>query len=266
MRNRRLQHRFTSVSYARNRWPHSRAMLPSQTSAEIRQLSIYECCLMAGLSAPALTRHHTGISHNAIKKVAKVQSRLMRLNAYHNQAHICQVIIAAGLLADEASISQVERDILIVAALIHDFGHRGAKRNKTPFWQEVFSCDKALPLLISGGMDSRLVGLFYEMVLATSPLADADTAKAQGKGQNKQQGDDIISLLADADLYASLFGAKRDVDKLTGQLKFEERLTMPMADLRDGFLASCKVKGLSSLAGQALHDRLGTNMTYFRSR
>ena len=107
-------------------------------------------------------------------------------------------------------------------------------------------------------------------MLATSPQADADTAKAHGKGhgkgQSKQQGDDIISLLADADLFASLFGAKRDVDKLTGQLKFEERLTMPMADLRDGFLASCKVKGLSSLAGQALHDRLGTNMTYFRSR
>ncbi len=266
MRNTRLHHRFTSVFYARNRWPHSRAMLPSQTSAEMRQLSLYECCLMAGLSAPSLTRHNTGISHNAIKKVAKAQSRLMRLNAYHNQAHICQVIIAAGLLADEASISQVERDILIVAALIHDFGHRGAKRNKTPFWQEIFSCDKALPLLIRGGMDSRLVGLFYEMVLATSPQADADTAKGQGQGQNKQQGDDIISLLADADLFASLFGAKRDVDKLTGQLKFEERLTMPMADLRDGFLASCKAKGLSSLAGQALHDRLGTNMTYFRSR
>lgn len=262
MRNRRLQHRFTSVSYARNRWPHSRAMLPSQTSAEMRQLSLYECCLMAGLSAPSFTRHHTGISHNAIKKVAKAQSRLMRLNAYHNQAHICQVIIAAGLLADEASISQVERDILIVAALMHDFGHQGAKRNKTPFWQEVYSCDKALPLLIRGGMDSRLVGLFYEMVLATSPQADADTVQIQGK----QQGDDIISLLADADLFASLFGTKRDVDKLTAQLKFEERLTMPMADLRDGFLAACKAKGLSSLAGQALHDRLGTNMTYFRSR
>lgn len=258
MRNTRLHHRFTSVFYARNRWPHSRAMLPSQTSAEMKQLSLYECCLMAGLSAPSCTRHNTGISHNAIKKVAKAQSRLMRLNAYHNQAHICQVIIAAGLLADEASISQVERDILIVAALIHDFGHRGAKRNKMPFWQEIFSCDKALPLLIRGGMDSRLVGLFYEMVLATSPQADADTVKGKG--------DDIISLLADADLFASLFGAKRDVDKLTGQLKFEERLTMPMAELRDRFLASCKAKGLSSLAGQALHDRLGTNMTYFRSR
>ena len=258
MRNRRLLHRFPLLFYARNRWPHSRAMLPSQTSAEMKQLSLYECCLMAGLSAPSFTRHNTGISHNAIKQVAKAQSRLMRLNAYHNQAHICQVIIAAGLLADEASISQVERDILIVAALIHDFGHRGAKRNKTPFWQEIFSCDKALPLLIRGGMDSRLVGLFYEMVLATSPQADADTAKGQG--------DDIISLLADADLFASLFGAKRDVDKLTGQLKFEERLTMPMAELRDRFLASCKAKGLSSLAGQALHDRLETNMTYFRSR
>lgn len=237
-------------------------MLPSQTSAEMRQLSLYECCLMAGLSAPSFTRHNTGISHTAIKKVAKAQSRLMRLNAYHNQAHICQVIIAAGLLADEASISQVERDILIVAALIHDFGHLGAKRNKTPFWQEVFSCDKALPLLIRGGMDSRLVGLFYEMVLATSPQADADTVQVQGK----KQGDEIISLLADADLFASLFGAKRDVDMLTAQLKFEERLTMPMAELRDGFLAACKAKGLSSLAGQTLHNRLGTNMTYFRSR
>lgn len=256
MRNRRLTYRFASYRYAHRRWPHGRALMPSQLSPEIGQLSLYDCCLMAGLSAPRVTRHHTGISHQAIKRVAKAQSRLMRTNAYHNHAHIRQVILAAGLLAEEAALSQTERDIVIVAALIHDFGHMGAKRHKTPLWQETLSCDKALPHLIRGGMDSRLAGLFYEMILATSPKAEAY--------RNNGPSDDILSVLLDADLFASLFLSKRVVDRLTAQLKYEDRLTISVAELRDNFLAICQAKGLSSLAGQALHERLSPQMTYFQ--
>lgn len=257
MRSRRLKYRFANRGYAALRWPSGLSMMPSQLSPEMAQLSLYECCLMAGLSGPVKARQKTGISHSGIKSLAKKQVKLMRLNAYHNSAHIGQVILACGLLADAAQISQIERDILIVAALIHDYRHLGAKRNKTALWQEALSCDEALPRLIRGGCDSRLITLFYEMVLATSPLADEEA--------HSIKGNDILSLLLDADLFASLFLPKASVDRLTANLKFEERLSVPHAQLRDGFLAQCAEKGLASLAGGMLHKRLKPSMTYFEA-
>ena len=41
----------------------------------------------------------------AVKSLAHAQDNVMSLNAYHNKAHIGQVIMAAGLLADKASFS-----------------------------------------------------------------------------------------------------------------------------------------------------------------
>lgn len=258
MLSRRLKYRFTTRGYAHRRMPSSRLYLPTQTAPEMHQLSLYDCCLIAGLSTPSKTRHGAGISHKAIQAVAQAQARLIRLNHYHNQCHIGQVIIAAGLLADEANISPIERDTLILAALIHDYNHLGRRRHKSDLWQEIASCDQAIPRLIRGGLDSRLVGLLYEMVAATSPTDRAN--------ETRLKGNDILSLLLDADLFASLFLPKRDVDKLTARLKDEERLAIGREALRDGFLTRCRNRGFASLAGQRLHDTLGPNMTYFEVR
>ena len=78
-------------------------------------------------------------------------------------------------------------------------------------------------------MDVRLVSLFHQMVMATSMFYGARTPSVKGN--------DILSLLLDADLFASLFLPKKAVDRLTASLKFEERLNMPMADLRDKFIS-----------------------------
>lgn len=254
----RLRYRFANRGYVRLRWPSGRTNLPTQLSYHMNQLSLYDCCLLAGLSCKSYTRRQSGISHKAIRLVASRQQKNMHRHSYHNQAHIAQVILAAGLLADEAGLADNERDILLTAALIHDYGHLGAYRNKSAYWQEALSCDQALPLLSRGGMDSRLVSLLSEMVLATSPK---DT-----QGMSSLKGNDILSLLLDADLFASLFLDKLSVDKLTARLKYEEKLTSPHHQIRDEFLAHCKHKGLSSLAGQSLHDRLLSGMTYFGER
>ena len=255
MAKRRLSYRFASPAYAHQRWPNSRAMLPLQTSAHLTQLSLFDCCLLAGLSPAARCRQNTGISHKAIAKLAKAQDKMMRLNAYHNRAHICQVILAAGLLSDEAKLSQKERDILLVAALVHDYGHLGHRRNKSAYWQEAASCGKALPMLFGKTGDSRLIGVFYDLVLATSPQADdLDSSKPSNE---------IVNLLCDADLFASLFLPKKEVDRLTACLKFEERLVMPLSHLRDGFLQKCTARGLASIAGRVLHSKLSASMTYF---
>ena len=199
----RLKYRYAKRSYASRRWPVTLRLLPSQTSPEITQQGLYECCLMAGLSQPKVTRQKTGISHKAIKAIAADRQAIMRLNSYHNQQHIAQVILAAGLLADYAQITQIERDLLIVAALIHDFAHLGRFRNRKAMWQERQSVTKAMPILLRHGCDSRLVTLFEEMILATSPAH---------KGQEADIKDnDILSLLLDADLFASLFLPTREM-------------------------------------------------------
>ncbi len=257
MRARRLRYRFANRGYALRRWPSSRAMLPTQNSYEMRQLTLMDCCKLAGLSSPQISRTKAGISHKAMRIVAGAQERMMRRNAYHNPAHIGQVIIAAGLLADVAEIGQVERDILLLAALIHDYGHLGGLRAKQALWQEESSCKRALPLLVRGGIDSRLCGVLHEMVLATSPAAMAQRPSLKGN--------DILSLLLDADLYASLYLSHWDVDRLTGALKYEDSLTIERTALRERFLRACHERGLASLAGGDLHQRLRADMTYFKA-
>ena len=96
------------------------------------------------------------------------------------------------------------------------------------------------------------------MVAATSP--------AEPVSETRHKGNDILSLLLDADLFASLFLPKRDVDRLTAQLKDEERLTVSHEALRDGFLDKCRNSGFASLAGQKLHNALAAHMTYFQGR
>ena len=92
------------------------------------------------LVATAFVLHHqTGISSQAVKSLAHAQDNVMSRHPYHNKAHIGQVIIAAGLLADKASLPQIDRDLLIIAALIHDFHHLGRLRCHEAFWQETKS-------------------------------------------------------------------------------------------------------------------------------
>ena len=257
MRSKRLRYRFANRHYAYGRWPTGLPLMPSQLSPQISQINLYDCCLYAGLSRPSKTRRTNGISHAAYRKLAKEQSEQIARNSYHNQAHIAQVIIAAGLLADHAKITQTERDLLLFAALIHDYGHRGRWRNKSAYWQELQSFASAMRKSVRLGVDVRLLLPLHQMIMATSPIAPDDRADIKGN--------DIVSLLLDADLFASLFLPKKQVDQLTAKLKFEDRLAAPCQEMRAHFISVCEARGLASLAGQMLHERLSPSQTYFRS-
>ena len=252
----RLKYRFANRAYASRRWPHSRSLLPVQTSSELSQISLQQCCQIAGLSSPRQLRRLTGISYQAITLLSDRQTKRMRCNAYHNKAHVAQVILAAGVLADSAAISQTERDILLISALIHDYEHLGKWRHRVDYWQEVFSCDKAIPVLMRYGMDSRLSALFYDMICCTSPQANLQAPSVKGN--------DILSLLLDADLYGSLFLSRAIVDQLTAQLKYEDRMVISRKTLQDRFLEACERKGLASAAGAQLHAKLRPSQTYFK--
>ena len=257
MKSRRLRYRFASRGYASRRLTSGLSLLPTQTSREFSQISLYECCQIAGLSQPRALRHQTGISSQAIRQLAGAQDRVMQRHPYHNKAHIGQVIIAAGLLADKASLAPIDRDILILAALMHDFRHLGRFRHHEAFWQETRSLQDAVHKAMRYHIDIRLVSLLHQMILATSMHFKEESSSLKGN--------DILSLLLDADLFASLFLPKKQVDKLTAALKFEDRLTLPHATLRDNFIAHCQNRGLASLAAQSWHETLPAHQTYFRS-
>ena len=257
MKSRRLRYRFASRAYAAQRQAAGLSLLPTQISREFVQISLYECCLMAGLSQPRALRHQTGISSQAVKSLAHAQDSVMSRHPYHNKAHIGQVIMAAGLLADKASLPQIDRDLLIIAALIHDFHHLGRLRCHEAFWQETKSFQAAVHQAVRHKMDVRLVSLFHQMIMATSMFYERQNASVKGN--------DILSLLLDADLFASLFLPKKAVDRLTASLKFEDRLTLPHTTLRDKFISHCQNRGLASLAAQQWHESLPVHQTYFRS-
>ena len=257
MKSRRLRYRFASRRYASRRLTSGLSLLPTQTAREMAQIDLYECCQIAGLSQPRALRYQTGISAQAVKQLAEAQDGLMRRHPYHNQAHIGQVIIAAGLLADKASLPQIKRDILILAALMHDFLHLGRLRHHEPFWQEARSFQGAMHKAMRHHIDIRLTSLFHQMIMATSLHSAPEPASLKRN--------DILSLLLDADLFASLFLPKKQVDKLTAALKFEDRLTQPHATLRDNFITHCEKNGLASLAAQSWHEALPAHHTYFRS-
>ena len=70
------------------------------------------------------------------------------------------------------------------------------------------------------------------MIMATSPMAPDDRADIKGN--------DILSLLLDADLFASLFLPKKQVDQLTAKLKFEDRLGVLRKCVRISFLLQAR--------------------------
>ena len=165
------------------------------------------------------------------------------------------MIIAAGLLADKAKLSQQHTDHLIVAALMHDYGHLGHFRNKAPFWQEQKSWQQSMRILQREGCDGRLSRSFYQWVMATSPAADHTNLAEQNV---------IASLLVDADLFASLFLAKPIVRQLSKAVRFEERMTTELDAFIESFIAQCELRGLASEAAQSLHAQLPTGYSYFK--
>lgn len=241
-------------AYYLRRWPVSLSFLPNQTSADITRMSLLSCCEWAGLSSPSRLRL-SGISYQGVRRLAQAQEKKGRCNAYHNRNHIAGVIIAAGLLAKKANLSQIQTDHLIIAALMHDFGHLGHFRNKAAFWQERKSWQQAMAILQRAGCDGRLSKLFYQWVMATSPVAKHD--EFAGK-------DIIASLLVDADLFASLFLAKPKVRRLSQSVRIEERLCVDLETFIRQFITQCEVNGLASKAAQELHALLPAGYSYFK--
>lgn len=247
-------YRLPNLAYLARRWPHSVYHLPHQLHPSLSYMKTYQLCLMAGFSKSPSARHHSAIPHKAVKILASYHDKVRRPNAYHNKAHTAQVILNAGLLAQKAGLRQAQIDLLIVAALIHDYDHLGYHRSKAPFWQELESLKKALPILLSNGMDARLAKLLTDFVMATSLY---DNSMSQRESDNS-----VKALLLDADLFASLFSARTKSWKLTAHLKFEDRQTDELPEMIARFISYCRQSGFASSVAQHMHEKLPSDHSY----
>ena len=110
----------------------------------------------------------TGIIHDALNELG------VTVNQYHNRQHTEQVIQCCEILAKSTKLSLEDQQLLILAALFHDFGHSGTRRRqhtdnvqRNDISNEEFACieaDERLAEKLSVLQRIELQGL----ILATS--------------------------------------------------------------------------------------------------
>ena len=235
-------------------WPRSLCQL--QALAFARHYSaenLLELCHWAGLSAPRTLRQH-GISYRAVQRLARQSAADRHHASYHQSGHVAHVIIAAGLLAAADGLSQADRDIVILAALVHDLDHMGRHRPRQPFQMELWSAQITVANLSRYGSDSRVAVRLTDLLAATSfttdPMRDAILA-----------ADPLAAYLVDADLFASLFYGIAHAHKLSALVKFEDRDPASVSRILEGFVSVARAHGFYTEAAAQLHDQLGAHNT-----
>lgn len=201
-------------------------------------------CKWSGLSHP----RRAGISPKAFRRLLSVAAQRRPTNHYHHAGHFAHVVIAAGLLAYEACLSARQRALLVLAALVHDLDHAGRYAPRQLFAQETASARRAMRIILGGGGDARL-SLRLLWLLKATALTFHDDRKAI------LAGDRLARLLADADLFSSLFFSRQRAIQLTRGLNLEMLKTGDPVAQYDAFMDSMLRMGAHSAAGRSLLAR-----------
>lgn len=200
-------------------------------------------CRWAGLSEHGRSRN--GLSDRAVSRLVTFAARQGPGNRYHHSGHFAHVVMAAALLAGADALCARDRELLVVAALIHDLNHLGKRSSKRLFHQERQSATAARRIIIGAGADARLAARLETLLIATALTDDALRMAILAS-------DPLARLLADADIFASV-GYRRDIALgLTRHLKLEQRIPGKADDLLRHFAARIGKAGLHSGAGRRL--------------
>ena len=200
-------------------------------------------CRWAGLSKNGRAR--SGLSNRAVSRLVTLAARQGPGNRYHHAGHFAHVVMAAGLLAASAGLYGRDRDLLAVAALIHDLNHLGRRSSKRLFHQERQSAAAARRIIVGAGADARLAARLERLLMATALTDDALRMAILAS-------DPLARLLADADIFASV-SYRRDIALgLTRHLKLEQRIPGKAEDLLRHFADRIGKAGLHSGAGRRL--------------
>jgi hypothetical protein len=89
-----------------------------------------------------------------------------RDNAYHNGRHFCEVLLSTVAVAALAGLTQREKALVHLAALVHDFHHDG-QANDTPYRLEKLAVEKTRPYLQRAGMSPPEQEIVSSLILAT---------------------------------------------------------------------------------------------------
>jgi len=246
------RHRFASLPASPGRllkgWPRSvGAMQQVGFSRPCTAADLVGICVWAGL-APGRrgVQNSRRFTASALARLAGLAACNGRSNTYHHAGHFTHVVAAAGLLAAKAGIGRADRDLLVLAALVHDLDHHGRRGSAYPLYgQERWSSRIVARIILRHGGDARLVRRLRRLIDATALTADP-------RRKDILASDPLARLLCDADVFASLFYERRRALGFTGLLKFEQGLSGDPASILDGFAARMEGDGLASEAGRDL--------------
>jgi len=99
-------------------------------------------------------------------------------NPYHNTQHFCEVLLGALCLAHFKPLAPNERELLLFAALMHDFHHDGHIVKGVPFRLEKLALEAAAPYLSQAGVSGADRERLAAIVLATFVLTGVPFARA----------------------------------------------------------------------------------------
>lgn len=248
--------RFASLpagpGYLAGRWPDSVGMMQLVGfSRPCRQRDLAAICQWAGL--PVLRRAGRAV---AGRVPARAVSRLVSSacnrkggSHYHQPGHYLHVVMAAGLLASAAGLSRDDRALLVLAALVHDLDHHGTWSSSRLYAQERWSAARVRRVLGRFDADMRLAARLERLLLATAINHDDLRLTILTT-------DPLARLLADADLFASVFYRRDLALSMTARLKLEQQLAGRPEGLLARFAVHVEQEGLRSTTGRRLYARL----------
>ena len=209
------------------------ALKPQQKTSPRRVLN------WAGFSGSKLTPRR-------LQKLIRLAAANPYNNAYHHPWHSLSVVIHAALLADLAGCNAACRDQLLLAALCHDFDHRGKRVAKAAFVEERRAAMLAIRISFGPGSGrGRDARALMDQIEATATAFDAD-----------QPMDEVAALLRDADIMASVFHPRNVALELTRGVMTEKGMAVSAQDGLTGFLKIMIQRGLS----HAVTRHLATTM------
>lgn len=195
-------------------------------------------------------RRRGGFGVSAVSRLAGIAARNGRSNHYHHAGHFAHVIIAAAVLAVRAGIGGADRELLVLAALVHDLDHHGRRGARYAFYrQERLSARMACRLLMRRGGDARMARRLERLIVATALTSDPCR-------QHILSTEPLAGLLSDADVFASLFYDRDTALKLTCKLKLEKGIAGNANALLDRFATRMRADGLKSEAARLLLHEL----------
>ncbi|MCH1474594.1 MAG: HD domain-containing protein [Alphaproteobacteria bacterium] len=243
-----LRQRFAPLpatpGYVLRQWPRAVGMMQLVGfSRPCSRRDLASICRWAGLSENGQSKN--GLSDRAVSRLVTLAARQGPGNRYHHSGHFAHVVMAAAILAGSDGLRAHDRDLLVVAALIHDLNHLGKRSSKRLFHQERQSATAARRIIIGAGADARLAARLEKLLIATALTDDALRMTILAS-------DPLARLLADADIFASV-SYRRDIALgLTRNLKLEQRIPGKADDLLRHFAGRIGKVGLHSGAGRRL--------------